>query len=189
MKDRIIIAITGATGIIYGIRLLEELRKLDDVELLLILSDWAKHIILEETSFSVEDVESLGHKVYSNQDLAAPVASGSYQKIKSMIVAPCSMKTLAGIASGFSNSLILRAADVSLKEHRKLVLVPRETPLNQVHINNMLTLASMGAVIAPPMPAFYTKPVSIDDLVNQHVARILDLLEYPSTCGKRWEVE
>ncbi|MCK4821322.1 UbiX family flavin prenyltransferase, partial [bacterium] len=131
MKDRIIIAITGATGIIYGIRLLEELRKLDDVELLLILSDWAKHIILEETSFSVEDVESLGHKVYSNQDLAAPIASGSYQ-IKSMIVAPCSMKTLAGISSGFSNSLILRAADVSLKEHRKLVLVPRETPLNQV---------------------------------------------------------
>ena len=188
MKDRIIIAITGATGIIYGIRLLEELRKLDAVDSLLILSDWAKQIILEETSFSVEDVESLGHKIYSNQDLAAPIASGSYQ-IKAMVVVPCSMKTLAGISSGFSNSLILRAADVSLKEHRKLVLVPRETPLNQVHIRNMLTLASMGAVITPPMPAFYTKPASIDDLVNHHVARILNILEYTSTCGKRWKVE
>lgn len=186
MKERIIVAITGASGTIYGIRLLEELKKLGDVDSLLILSDWAKRIIREETSFSVEDVESLAHNVYSDQDLTAPIASGSF-RTKSMIVVPCSMKTLAGIASGFANSLILRAADVSLKEHRKLVLVPRETPLNQVHISNMLTLASMGAVIAPPMPAFYTKPTSIDDIVNQHVGRLLDLLEFSSPSLKRWE--
>ena len=185
MKRRIIVAVTGATGSIYGIRLLEEIQKLD-VTVFLILSDWARQIIPEETDHTVQYVESLAHEVFSNQNLAAPVASGSFQ-VDSMVVAPCSMKTLAGIASGIADSLILRAADVSLKERRKLIIVPRETPLNQIHLRNMLTLSSMGVIIVPPMPAFYSKPESINDIINQHVGHVLELLDLPATFLKRWE--
>ena len=184
MSERIVIALTGASGSIYGIRLLEELKKFD-VEIHLILSDWARKMILVETQHSVEYIETLASAVYSNQNLTAPVASGSFL-VKAMVISPCSMKTIAGIASGFADSLIIRAADVTLKEGRKLILVPRETPLNQIHLKNMLTLSSMGVIIAPPIPGFYLKPSSIDDLVNQHVSRILDLLGFPSTF-RRWE--
>jgi len=183
-SNNIIIAITGASGVIYGIRLLEELKKID-ARSLLILSHWAKKVILEETDYSVAEVEDMADVVYSDNDLAAPISSGSFL-VRAMVIAPCTMKTLAGIATGFTDNLILRAADVTLKEARRLILVPRESPFHQIHLRNMLTLASMGAIIAPPIPSFYTRPETIGEIVGQTAGRIIDLLGLDASSIKRW---
>jgi 4-hydroxy-3-polyprenylbenzoate decarboxylase len=169
---RIILAISGATGSIYGIRLLERLREAG-VETHLVISRWGFRTLLHETSWTRQRLESLAHVTYPPGDMGAAIASGSF-RTDGMIVAPCSAKTLAAIAHGVGENLIHRAADVVLKERRKLVLVVRETPLSEIHLENMLKLARMGAVILPPMPAFYTSPVTLDDVVDQTVSRALD---------------
>jgi 4-hydroxy-3-polyprenylbenzoate decarboxylase len=169
---RIILAISGATGSIYGIRLLERLREAG-VETHLVISRWGLRTLLHETSWTRQRLESLAHVTYPPGDMGAAIASGSF-RTDGMIVAPCSAKTLAAIAHGVGENLIHRAADVVLKERRKLVLVVRETPLSEIHLENMLKLARMGAVILPPMPAFYTSPVTLDDVVDQTVSRALD---------------
>jgi 4-hydroxy-3-polyprenylbenzoate decarboxylase len=183
---RLIVAMTGATGAPLGVRLLETLREMPDVETHLILSRWARATIELETTRSADEVAALADVVYSPSDQAAPVSSGSYV-VDGMIVVPCSMKTLAGIRIGYADDLIGRAADVCLKERRKLVLVPRETPLNDVHLENMLTLSRMGAVIFPPTPAWYNQPQSLDDAVNHLVGRMLDQFGIHSPKVKRWE--
>jgi 4-hydroxy-3-polyprenylbenzoate decarboxylase len=169
---RIILAISGATGSIYGIRLLERLREAG-VETHLVISRWGLRTLLHETPWTRQRLESLAHVTYPPVDMGAAIASGSF-RTDGMIVAPCSAKTLAAIAHGVGENLIHRAADVVLKERRKLVLVVRETPLSEIHLENMLKLARMGAVILPPMPAFYTSPVTLDDVVDQTVSRALD---------------
>lgn len=181
---KIVVGISGATGPIYGIRLLEELKNLG-VESHVILSRWAEKTIQIETSYSVDEVKKLGSFTYSSDNQAAIISSGSF-KTAGMVIAPCSMKTVAAISHGFTDNLIARAADVVLKERRKLVIVPRETPLNEIHLENMLRLTRMGAVILPPMPAFYNKPKSLDDIVNHTVSRILDQFDIENVITKRW---
>lgn len=184
--DKFIIAITGASGSIYGIRLLEVLHKLN-AETILILSRVAKDVIKYETNFTLDDVVKLATICYKEEDLFAPIASGSYTiNIKAMCVVPCSMKTLSAIANGYSDNLITRAADVSLKEQRKLVLVPRETPFTPIHLKNMLTLAQSGVTILPPIPAFYSKPRTLEDMIQQIVSRILDHLGVITDIAERW---
>ena len=173
---RLIVALSGATGVVYGIRLLEVLRGVEDMETHLVVSNAAKRTILLETDYPVDQVEALADKVYNFDDLAAAISSGSY-KTMGMVVIPCAMKTLSGIAHSYSDNLILRAADVVLKERRKLVLVLRETPLHLGHIRLMARVTEMGAIIMPPMPAFYHRPKTIDDIINQTVNRVLDLLD------------
>ncbi|HEY8462743.1 MAG TPA: UbiX family flavin prenyltransferase [Bacillota bacterium] len=187
MKKRVIVGLTGASGSIYGIRLLEALQTLG-VETHLILSDWAIKNLELETDYELSYIESLVARKYDNQDLTAPVASGSFLTV-GMVVVPCSMKTLAGIANGYSDNLLERAADVTIKEQRKLILVPRETPLSPIHLENMLKLARLGVVIAPPMPAFYIKPQSLMDLVNHHVGKIIDQFGLEHNLLKRWGEE
>jgi 4-hydroxy-3-polyprenylbenzoate decarboxylase len=182
---RIVVGITGATGAIFGIELLRRLNQCPDVETHLILSRWARTTIHLETGLLVAEVVALADAVYSWNDQAAPISSGSFVT-EGMIVAPCSMKTLAGIRTGYSDGLIGRAADVTLKERRRLVLVSRETPLSEIHLENMLALARMGASILPPMPAFYDKPTSIDDIVGHICVRILDQFGIESPDAKRW---
>lgn len=181
---RIVVAITGATGAIYGIRLLEVLRDLE-VETHLILSRWGQKTIEIETSWKVEEVRALAAVNYREDQLEAAVASGSFRH-EGMVVAPCSMKTLSNIAHGLASNLVGRAADVTLKEGRKLILVPRETPLNAIHLENMLRLARLGAVILPPMPAFYHRPRTLEDLVDHLVGRILDQLGLEHNLYRRW---
>jgi 4-hydroxy-3-polyprenylbenzoate decarboxylase len=181
---KIIVAISGATGPIYGIRLLEVLRQLG-VETHLIVSEWAEKTIAVETSCSLQQVKELASYVHAPSNQAAIVSSGSF-RTDGMVIVPCSMKTLASISHGYADNLIARAADVVLKERRKLVLVPRETPLSEIHLENMLRLARMGAVVLPPMPAFYTKPETVDDIVLHTVARILDQLGLEHEVSKRW---
>ncbi|HWI55297.1 MAG TPA: UbiX family flavin prenyltransferase [Desulfobacteria bacterium] len=181
---KIIIAITGASGAVYGIRMLEECRN-NNVETHLILTKWAETTIEEETDYSVGTVKELADFFYEEDDMAAAIASGSF-KCDGMIVAPCSVKTLAGIAHGLANNLVARAADVALKEKRKLVLMVRETPLNPIHLENMTKLSKLGVVIMPPVPAFYTRPESIDDIVSQTVGRALDQLGIETALLKRW---
>ncbi len=183
---RLIVGMSGASGVIYGVRLLEALKKESDAETHLILSDSAKININLETEWSVKDVQALADHVHSNRDIAATIASGSFQTA-GMIVVPCAMKTLSAIANSYADSLIVRAADVILKERRRLVLVPRETPLHTGHCELLYKASQLGAIIAPPMPAHYIKPQSIDDLVNHHVGRILDLFDIDSAFGKRWQ--
>ena len=183
---RLIVAITGASGAIYGIRLLEALREVPDVETHLILSNGGKLNIALETGWDPHQVEALAHEVHSDQNLAATIASGSFAT-GGMIVAPCSMKTLSGIVSSYADNLVVRAADVVLKEQRKLVLMPREMPLHVGHCRLLLQAAEMGAVIAPPMPAFYNGPQTIDDIVNHSVGRVLDLFGIESGLVKRWQ--
>jgi flavin prenyltransferase len=183
---RIIVAITGASGAIYGIRLLEALREVPGAEIHLVISNGGKLNIAIETSWSVKDVEALAHEVHSDQNLAASIASGSF-KTAGMIVAPCSMKTMSGIVSSYADNLVVRAADVILKEHRRLVLMPRETPLHVGHCRLLLQAAEMGAIIAPPMPAFYNDPHTVDDLLNHNVGRVLDLFDIESGLVKRWK--
>jgi 4-hydroxy-3-polyprenylbenzoate decarboxylase len=181
---KLVVAITGASGVIYGKRLLEVLKE-KNVETHLIISRIATKLIEYELGTKLENVEKLAAHAYSADDLFAPVASGSF-KTDGMVIIPCSMKTMAGIANGYSDNLILRAAEVALKEKRKLILVPRETPLSSIHINNMLKLSRLGAIIVPAMPAYYHKPKDIDDLVDFIVGKVLDLLGIEHKLFKRW---
>jgi 4-hydroxy-3-polyprenylbenzoate decarboxylase len=185
MKKRVVVGLTGASGIIYGTRLLETLKSLE-VETYLIMSEWAEKNLALDTDYSLAWVESLVTRRFDNNDLSAPLASGSFLT-EGMVIAPCSMKTLAGIANGYSENLLERTADVTIKEGRKLILVPRESPLSAIHLENMLKLARIGIIIAPPMPAFYCKPHSILELVDQQVGRITDLLGLESGHVKRWQ--
>lgn len=181
---KIIIGISGASGSILGISLLQELK--GKAETHLIITETAQKILEHETGFTVKQVEKLATKSYSNSDFFASIASGSF-KTDGMAIIPCSMKTLAGIASGFSDNLLLRTADVTLKERRKLILVARETPLSYIHLKNMKTLSKAGAIILPPMMSFYSKPKTIDDMVNHVVGKTLDLLGFENTLYKRWK--
>lgn len=183
---KLIVGISGATGVIYGIRLLEVLGTIDDVETHLVMSPYAKLNIEIETSYTPAYVESLAHEVHSNRDQAASISSGSF-KTDGMVIAPCSMKTLSAIANSYADSLLARAADVVLKERRTLVLMPRESPLHVGHCKLLYEASQLGAVIAPPMPAFYSDPQSIDDLINHSVGRILDLFDMDAGIVKRWE--
>lgn len=171
---RIVVGISGSTGAIYGIRLLQVLRDSPDVETHLVMSSPAKQTVVLETRYRVEEVAALATKVYAISDIAAAISSGSFHT-DGMVVIPCSMKTVSAIANSFNDNLLVRAADVTLKERRRLVVVARETPLHLGHLRHMVQLAEMGAIIFPPMPAFYHKPKSVDDIVNQTVARVLDL--------------
>lgn len=185
MKTEIIIGISGASGVQYGIRLLETLKKMKGFETHLVISESAKKLIEIETSLTVGNVEKLADNVYDDYDFTAPIASGSH-KNKGMVVAPCSMKTLASIASGMSDTLISRAADCCLKEKRPLVLMTRETPLNLIHIENMKRAYEAGASILPACPAFYTKPKTIDELLDFMAGRAFDLLSIEHNLYKRW---
>ncbi|HEX6358858.1 UbiX family flavin prenyltransferase [Actinophytocola sp.] len=181
---RVVVGITGASGSIIGIRLLAALGALG-VSTHLVLSRWGRATLEMETEYSAREVCDLADHVHAPGDASAVIASGSF-RTDGMVIAPCSMKTLAGIHSGYGEGLIPRAADVTLKERRKLVLIPRELPLSEVHLRNMLGLSRLGAVIVPPVPAFYLKPDSVDDVVDHVVSRVLDQfgLELPDT--PRW---
>ncbi len=184
MSGKIIVGITGASGAIFGIRTLEILRDLN-VETHLILSRWARATIAQETAYSAEQVEKLASKVHACDNQAAPVSSGSF-RTDGMIIAPCSMKTLAAIRTGYSDNLLSRAADVVLKERRKLILLARESPLSEIHLDNMLALTRMGAVIFPPVPALYNGPQSVADIVNHIVGRMLDQFGLEAPGMSRW---
>jgi 4-hydroxy-3-polyprenylbenzoate decarboxylase len=181
---RLIVGITGATGVVYGVRVLQALRT-TDVESHLVVSRWGARTLLHETTHTLAEVRALATRAYSENDQGAAISSGSFLTM-GMVIAPCSMKTLSAIAQGQSDDLIHRAADVVLKEKRRLVLVVREAPLSEIHLENMLKLARMGAVIAPPVPAFYNHPESIDDLVNHTASRILDLFDVHLDDAARW---
>ncbi|KAI9727010.1 MAG: phenylacrylic acid decarboxylase [Cirrosporium novae-zelandiae] len=181
---RIVIAITGATGTVYAIRVLQILRKLN-VETHLIISKWALATMKYETEMTESEIRSLASCTYTHKDMSAPISSGSFLH-DGMIIVPCSMKTLAAVRTGFCDDLISRAADVSLKERRKLMLVVRETPLNDIHLDNMTFLRHAGAIIFPPVPAFYTRPKSIDDLIDQSVGRMLDAFDINLDNFERW---
>ena len=182
---RLIVGMSGASGVIYGVRLLEALKAESNVETHLVMSDSAKMNINLETDWSAKDVLALADHVYSNRDIAASIASGSFET-DGMIVAPCAIKTLSAITNSYADSLIVRAADVVLKECRRLVLVPRETPLHTGHCELLYRASQLGAIIAPPMPAHYIKPQTVDDLINHHIGRILDLFSIDCGFVKRW---
>lgn len=182
----IIVGVTGATGAIYAVRLLESLRKFSDINVHLIISHWAQQTLITETEYDLEYIKSLAHEVYDNSNMGARISSGSFLT-DAMFIVPCSMKTLSSIANGYCDNLIARAADVTLKEGRKLILSPRETPLNSIHLENMLKLSRMGVRILPPMPAFYNKPETIEDIVNHQVMKLLDQLNLNNADGKRWQ--
>ena len=181
---RLIVGMTGSTGAIFGIRFLEALKHAD-IESHLIVSKWAQRTIEHETNYALEQVRALASVVHSPGDMGATISSGSFLT-EGMVVIPCSVRTLGGIAQGVGDHLVHRAADVILKERRKLVLVVRETPLSEVHLENMLKLSRMGVVMLPPMPAFYNHPASVGDIVDHIVARILDQFDIESPAAKRW---
>jgi len=182
---QIIVGITGASGVIYGIRFLEVLRELN-IETHLILTGVAKKNILIETKFTVEKVEELAYKVHGIEDLAAPISSGSF-RTDGMVIAPCTIKTLSGVAHSYDENLLIRAADVTLKEGRRLIVVVRETPLHMGHLELMYKVAQLGGVILPPIPAFYHSPRRIEDLIDHTIGKILDLMEIDHSLYKRWE--
>jgi flavin prenyltransferase len=184
-RRKLIVAITGATGAQIGIRLLQTLRRLN-VETHLIISKWAAETIKYETDYTPQAVKALADHAYNPHDLAAPIASGSY-RVDGMVVCPCSVKTLAAINAGLCDDLVTRAADVCLKERKRLVLSVRETPLSEIHLRNMLEVTRAGAIIAPPVMAFYTKPAGMEDVLDQMVGRLLDLFELDSGGFERWE--
>jgi 4-hydroxy-3-polyprenylbenzoate decarboxylase len=184
---RLIVGITGATGAIYGVRLLERLRDAG-VETHLVISRWGARTLVHETPYSREQVEALAHTSYVAGDMGAAISSGSFQTA-GMVIAPCSAKTLAAIAHGYGDGLVHRAADVVLKERRKLLLAVRESPLSEIHLENMLKLARMGAVMLPPMPAFYSHPRSLTDIVDHTVERILDQFGVEMPNAVRWTGE
>lgn len=184
---RIIVGITGATGVIYGIRLLEVL-KAQGVEAHLILSDSAKQNIAIETPYTVAEVEKLAHTVHDNKNMAASISSGSF-KTDGMIIAPCTIKTLSGVAHSYNDSLMTRAADVVLKEKRRLILLIRETPLHKGHLEMLVKVADLGGIILPPIPAFYHHPKKIEDIVDHSIGKILDLLDMDHTLYERWKGE
>ena len=182
---RIIVAISGASGAVYGVRLLQVLRETPGVETHLVVSNAGWRNVQEEHGLQRADIEALADHVHNIANIGAPIASGSFQ-CSGMVVAPCSMRTLAAIAHGLSDNLITRAADVLLKERRRLVLMVRESPLSLIHLRNMVSATEAGAIICPPMPAFYLRPQSVDDVVDFSVARALDLLDVPHTLAARW---
>ncbi|MBV9833409.1 MAG: UbiX family flavin prenyltransferase [Alphaproteobacteria bacterium] len=183
-QPRLIIGISGASGVIYGVRLLQALKGLP-VETHLVITKTGEVTLAHETDFKVKDVKALADVVHSPTDLAASISSGSFRTL-GMVIAPCSMRSLGEIATGISTSLLTRAADVVLKERRKLVLMVRETPLHAVHLRNMVTVAELGAIVAPAMPAFYSRPTTVDDIVNHSVGRVLDLFDLDAGMVKRW---
>jgi 4-hydroxy-3-polyprenylbenzoate decarboxylase len=182
---RLIVAITGASGAIYGIRALAILRALDDVETHVILTPAGLRTILEETQFKAEQVRKLADRVYDHRDIGAAISSGSFETM-GMLIAPCSVRTLSGIANSYDSELTVRAADVCLKERRRVVLLFREAPLHAGHIELMAQATRNGAIIVPPVPAFYTHPKTIDDIVDQTVGRALDLFAIETSVMKRW---
>jgi 4-hydroxy-3-polyprenylbenzoate decarboxylase len=184
---KIIVAISGATGAIYGVRILERLREAG-VETHLIISRWGARTLLHETTYSREQVESMASVTYAPADMGAAISSGSF-RTDGMVIAPCSAKTLAAVAHGFGENLVHRAADVVLKERRRLVLVVREAPLSDIHLENMLKLSRMGAVVLPPMPAFYNRPRTVDDIVDHTVSRVLDQFGLDVSGVERWSGE
>ena len=184
-RMRLIIGISGASGVIYGIRLLQALREADDLETHLVISNGGKVNIALETEWKVRDVEALADVVYPDSDVAATIASGSF-RTGGMIVAPCSMKTLGAIVNSYAANLLARAADVTLKEGRRLVLAPRETPLHAGHLRLMHEAALMGAIVAPPVPGFYAKPDTVEDIVNHTVGRLMDLFGLETDLVRRW---
>jgi 4-hydroxy-3-polyprenylbenzoate decarboxylase len=182
---RLIIGITGSTGAIFGVRLLEALRS-TDVETHLIISKWGQRTLEHETPYTSDQLRALASIVHSPRDLSASISSGSF-KTEGMVVVPCSVRSLAAIANGYGEHLVHRAADVTIKEKRRLVLVVRETPLSEIHLENMLKLARMGVSIVPPMPAFYNHPKTLDDMVDHTVARVLDQFAIEVPFIKRWD--
>jgi len=182
---RLTIGITGASGVIFGINILKELKK-KNVETHLIISEWGSFNIEEETEYSLEQVKALATYSYKADNLAASISSGTF-KSDGMIIAPCSMKTLSGIAHGFADSLLIRAADVTIKERRKLILLVREAPLSPIHLENMLKLSRLGVIIMPPLPAFYVKYQSVEDLIQQTTGRVCDFFGIKVENFQRWQ--
>lgn len=182
---RIVVAITGATGAVYGVRLLQRLGACPGVETHLVVSDAASLTLHQEVGLQKREVEVLAHVVHRNREIGASIASGSFQT-DGMVIAPCSMKTLAAVAHGLSDNLITRAADVILKERRRLVLMVRETPFNLAHLRNMTAVTEMGGIVFPPLPSFYNRPASIDEMVDHTVARVMDLLGVDNSLAPRW---
>jgi 4-hydroxy-3-polyprenylbenzoate decarboxylase len=185
IERRIVVALTGATGAVYGVRLLEELRRVGGIETHVVVSKAGFMSAAAELDVGKRDIEALADVAHSERDVGASIASGSF-KTDGMIVAPCSMRTLAAIATGVTDNLVTRAADVTLKERRRLVLLARETPLTLVHLRNMVTVTEMGGIVFPPVPAFYAKPKTIDELVAHTVRRVLDLFGIHSPKLARW---
>ncbi len=184
MSAPILVGISGATGAIYGVETLRALKAMGQPAHL-ILSEWGAQTIAQETDFTLDEVRSLADKVYSNKDMAAAISSGSFVT-RGMVIAPCSVKTLSGIANSFTYNLLIRAADVTLKERRPLVLVFREAPLHKGHLDLLSRAVGMGSILLPPMPAFYNKPTSIDDIVRHTVGKILDQFGFEHDLMKRW---
>jgi 4-hydroxy-3-polyprenylbenzoate decarboxylase len=182
---RMVVGITGASGVIYGIRLLEALRNSGDFETHLVLSEAARITLPLETDRSADEVESIAHRVHDPKDLASPLASGSF-RTAGMVIVPCSIKTLSAVAHSFNDNLLVRAADVTLKEGRRLVIAPRETPLHKGHLSLMLRVAELGAVILPPVPGFYHRPKTIQELIDQTVGKLLDALGVDNDLFPRW---
>ncbi|KGF81423.1 3-octaprenyl-4-hydroxybenzoate carboxy-lyase [Massilia sp. JS1662] len=182
---RIVVAITGATGAIYGVQLLRRLAAVPGVETHLVISDAATLTLHQEVGLQRRDVEALAHVVHRNREIGASIASGSFQT-DGMVIAPCSMKTLAAVAHGLSDNLITRAADVVLKERRRLILMVRETPFNLAHLRNMTAVTEMGGIVFPPLPSFYHRPATIDEMVDHTVARVMDLLGVTNDLAPRW---
>ena len=185
MVRRIVVGMTGASGAVYGVRLLEALKEVGGIETHLVVTRAAALTIAAELDMTRRDVERLADVVHAERDVGASIASGSF-RTDGMIIAPCSMKTLAAIATGVTDTLVSRAADVALKQRRRVVLMVRESPLHLVHLRNMVTVTEMGAIVFPPMPAFYAKPESIDAIVDQSVGRVLDLFDIESPRLRRW---
>ena len=183
---KIIVGISGASGSIYGLRLMERLRQRENVEIHLVLTRSGEKTLFLETGKNASDAKQLAHYSYSVEDISCRLASGSYAS-DAMVVAPCSIHTMSAIAGGITSNLLIRAADVMLKERRKLILMVRESPLHAGHLRNMALLAEMGAIIAPPIPGFYHNPTTIMDLVDHSIERILDLLGLPDPAAYRWE--
>ena len=184
-NKRIVVGITGASGVVYGIRVLELLHGLAEVEVHLVVSSAAKRVIGLETCCSIKEIEALAYAVYCDTDIAAPIASGSFGA-DAMIIVPCSVKTLSAVANSYSSTLISRAADVSLKQRRNLILCIRETPFHCGHLRLMLQASESGAVICPPVPDFYSQPELLQDLIDQTAAKLLDLVGVECDCLKRW---
>jgi len=183
---RLIVGISGATGAIYGIRTLQLLRTLPDIEIHLVITPAARVTIVSESDFNLADVQRLAHVVHEIGDIGATIASGSF-RTDGMIIAPCSMRTLSGIVNSADSNVLIRAADVVLKERRKLVILPRETPLHLGHCRLFVSACEMGAILVPPVPAFYIRPRSVDDIVDHTVGRVLDLFDLDVGVVRRWE--
>jgi len=186
LKKRLVIGITGTTGVIYGVRLLEVLNNIIDIEIHLIISEAGELCIAHETDWRLEDIKALADYNYGIHDIGAPVSSGSFLR-HGMVIIPCSMKTLSALANSYSENLIIRAGDVTLKEQKKLILVPRETPLHLGHLKNMVRAAEIGAAILPPFPSFYQKPETVQDIIDHTIGRILDNLDINHNLTPRWE--